>query len=198
MDNDLNNDDEKKVGLTPTDDEITIEFVDHDEVHKFSEEEDKTEKAKEGDDNLEEKLKLSEDKILRLRADFENYRRRVNKEISEREINAQMEILKDVIVFIDNIERALESSRDVEENPVLKGVSLSLDEILKRFYLKGLKVIDEINVPFDPFIHESVGFGYDENLENGVVCQILLKGYKFKEKLLRPAKVLINRKDKGE
>jgi len=187
----------KNKELTPTDD-ITIEFVEHDEVHQVSETPEKLIEEKPSveskSDEKDEKLKAAEDKILRLRADFENYRKRTAKDWAEREKRAQMEVLRLILPFLDNLDRAfLNSPENVDKN-WLQGIELSVKDfqaLLKQF---GLEEIAECGVAFNPAYHESMGFDSVDEYEDGTVAKIVQKGYLFKGMLLRPAKVFINKK----
>lgn len=196
------NRDTKNKELTPTDD-ITIEFVDHDdEIHKVSETAEKIIEEKLQMDTRkeeqDEKLKIAEDKILRLRADFENFKKRTSREWSEKENRAQMEIIRQIIPFLDNIEMALQNvPENVDEN-WLEGVRISVKDLKTLLKNAGLKEINECGIRFNPAFHESIGFDRVDDYEDGVVAKILQKGYLFKEGLLRPAKVFINKKEAGE
>lgn len=192
-----NEDGTKDKELTPKDD-ITIEFVEHDEVHQVSEKPEKLIEeqfsVQSRSNEQDEKLKAAEDKILRLRADFENYKKRTAKEWSEKEKRAQMEILRQILPFLDNLERALSNfPENVDKNWFL-GIELSVSDFQKLLRQFGLKEINECGVLFDPAFHESVGFDSVGDYEDGTVAKIVQKGYLFKDMLLRPAKVFINKK----
>ncbi|MCX7830743.1 MAG: nucleotide exchange factor GrpE [Acidobacteria bacterium] len=187
--------------LTPTDD-ITIEFVEHDEVHQVSETPDKIIEGKPQEEqeknDAEDKLKSAEEKILRLRADFENYKRRTAKDWGEREKRAQMEILRQILPFLDNLERAFSNVPENTDINWLQGVEISIKDFQSLLKQIGLEEIDKCGVPFDPSFHESLGFDSNNDFEEGAVAKIVQKGYLFKERLLRPAKVLINKKSGSE
>lgn len=192
-----NNNDTKNKELTPTDD-ITIEFVEHDEVHQVSETPEKVIEGKPAQEpksvEQDDKLKVAEERILRLRADFENYKKRTAKDWAEREKRAQMEMLRQILPFLDNLERAfLNAPENVDKN-WLQGVELSVKDFQSLLRQFGLKEIDECGIPFDPAYHESMGFESVEDYEEGTVAKIVQKGYLFKGMLLRPAKVFINKK----
>lgn len=194
-----NDKDTKNKEFTPTDD-ITIEFVEHDEVHNVNEVPEKIiEEKSQKEDNpcpeIDEKLKNTEERMLRLRADFENYRKRILKEWNEKEKRSQMEILRQILPFLDNIERAFATvSGNVDPN-WLEGIQLSLKDFKSALEQLGLKEINECGILFDPNFHESIGFDCVDGYEDGTVAKIVQKGYLFKDGLLRPAKVFINKKE---
>lgn len=196
MKEDLNNNSKNKE-LIPTDD-ITIEFVEHEEVHQVTETPEKIIEGKTLDEEKKEKsddrLKMAEDKILRLRADFENYKRRTSKEWSEKETRSQMEILRQILPFVDNLQRAMQNVPEGVDKNWLNGVELSVKDFFNLLEKFGLKEINDKGVQFNPSIHESLGFDSVEELEDNSVAKIVQKGYLFKDRLLRPAKVLINKK----
>lgn len=191
------NDDLKNKEFIPTDD-ITIEFVEHEEVHKVTETPENIIEGKSVNgakkEESEDKLKLAEDKILRLRADFENYKRRTSKEWSEKETRSQMEILRQILPFVDNLQRAMQNVPEGVDKNWFNGVELSVKDFFNLLEKFGLKEINDKGVQFDPSIHESIGFDSVDDLENNSVAKIVQKGYLFRDRLLRPAKVLINKK----
>lgn len=187
----------KNKDITPNDD-IVIEFVDHDQVFNVNESLDTIsleepslkEPSKEG----EEKVKDLEEKYLRLRADFENYKKRVMKDLNFAQNSAQIEVLRAILPFIDNLERALENkTENVDDNWII-GIELSIKDLKNTLKQLGLEEVEGVGMPFNPSIHESVGFDTILDMENGVVTKIVQSGFTLNGRLVRPAKVFINRK----
>ena len=192
--------DTKDKGLTPVDD-ITIEFIEHDEPPRSPEDNDRPAEKKPAPAPpapvQEEKFKAAEERILRLRADFENFKKRVEKDSSELQTRTQMEMLRKLLPFFDNVERAFENVPPEIHEGWVEGLSLSLKELKATLKSLGLDEIEAEGRLFDPAFHESVGFGSRDDAEENVVVQVVQKGYCFKGKLLRPSKVFINRKEKS-
>ncbi|HDA5032774.1 TPA: nucleotide exchange factor GrpE [Staphylococcus aureus] len=135
----------------------------------------------------------NEEKYLRLYAEFENYKRRIQK---ENEINktyqAQL-VLTDILPAIDNIERALQIEGDDETFKSLqKGVQMVYESLINALKDNGLEVIKTEGEAFDPNIHQAVVQDDNPDFESGEITQELQKGYKLKDRVLRPSMVKVN------
>lgn len=138
-------------------------------------------------------LEAAEEKYLRLYAEFENYKKRTRAELdTERTYRAQS-VLRDILPAIDNIERALAQKGESEEFKSLhKGVEMVYESLLSSLKDNGLEVIEALDQPFDPNLHQAVMQEHDENKDSGIVLDELQKGYKLKERVLRPSMVKVN------
>lgn len=153
--------------------------------------------AREMADALEEaknKLQESEDRILRLAADFDNTKKRLER---EREISlkyAEENILKELLPGIDNIERAMEQGKDANSiESLLEGVELTRNGLLATLEKYGVKAIESLGQPFDPNIHEALATEETDALAPNMVLREYQKGYVYKDRLLRPAKVIVSK-----
>ncbi|WP_338147627.1 nucleotide exchange factor GrpE [Macrococcus armenti] len=142
---------------------------------------------------LEAKLEQSEEKYLRLYAEFENYKKRTRQELdTERTYRAQS-VLRDILPAIDNIERALAQQGESDEFKSLhKGVEMIYESLLHSLKENGLEVIEALDAPFDPNLHQAVMQDSDSSKDSGIVLEELQKGYKLKERVLRPSMVKVN------
>jgi molecular chaperone GrpE len=145
-------------------------------------------------DETRQKFQESEEKVLRLAAEFENTKRRLER---EREISlkyAEENILKELLPGIDNIERAMEQGQDSNsvEN-LLEGIELTRNGLLATLEKFGVKAIESIGEPFDPNIHEAVAMEETEEMEPNRVLKEFQKGYQYKDRLLRAAKVIVSK-----
>lgn len=135
-----------------------------------------------------EKAEL-QDRLLRARAEFDNFRRRADRERSEYLQFAAMDLVKELLPVVDDFERALKV--ETADRNYAKGVEL----IYQRFYdtLKrlGLEPIESVGRKFDPNIHEAVQREQTEDAEDQTVMEELQRGYNFRGKLLRPAWVKV-------
>ena len=140
------------------------------------------------------KLQESEDKVLRLAADFENTKKRLER---EREISlkfAEENILKELLPGIDNIERAMDQGKDAGNiESLLEGVELTRNGLLATLEKYGVKAIESIGQPFDPNIHEALAMEETDAMEPNFVLREFQKGYFYKERLLRPSKVIVSK-----
>ena len=140
----------------------------------------------------EQELNEYTDLIKRLKADFENYKKRVMKEQTHLLDMAASNLLEKLLSVFDHLELALETgSSDVES--FKKGVSMVYAELKEILEKEGLREINPLGEKFDPLYHHALEIipGDDEE----VVVEVLRKGYEFKGKLLRPAMVKVSRKD---
>jgi molecular chaperone GrpE len=131
-----------------------------------------------------------DDAYLRLAADFDNYRKRVAREYAELTRRANERLLNELLPVLDDLERALEAAEEHEEAKLEEGVQLvhrSLASLLERH---GLTEIDTEGA-FDPHVHEALLAQPAEGAEEGSVLQVLQKGYRLGDKVLRPARVIV-------
>jgi len=141
-----------------------------------------------------QKLLESEEKVLRLAAEFENTKKRLQR---EREISlkyAEENILKELLPGIDNIERAIEQGKDSKSLEILlEGVEMTRNGLLAILETFGVKPIESIGEPFDPNIHEAVAMEETGDMEPNRVLKEFQKGYSYKDRLLRAAKVIVSK-----
>ena len=128
-------------------------------------------------------------RLQRLQADFDNYRKR---SVAEQDRCIQYtlaEVFKSLIPVIDNFERALESKEKGEG--FAEGVQMIFKQLKEILEKEGLELIEAEGKPFDPYVHEAVMHVDSEGHEENVVVEEFQKGYKFKEKLIRPSMVKV-------
>ena len=161
-----------------------------------SEESIKDEESESQDTKIKELEKLAndnEEKYLRLYAEFENYKRRIQK---ENQINATYKaqgVLTDILPSIDNIERALQIEGDDESFKSLqKGVQMVHESLLRALKDNGLEEIESEGQEFDPNFHQAVVQDDNPDFNSGEITQELQKGYKLKDRVLRPSMVKVN------
>ncbi|MGZ9517865.1 nucleotide exchange factor GrpE [Staphylococcus epidermidis] len=161
-----------------------------------SEESIKDEESESQDTKIKELEKLAndnEEKYLRLYAEFENYKRRIQK---ENQINATYKaqgVLTDILPSIDNIERALQiEGNDESFKSLQKGVQMVHESLLRALKDNGLEEILAEGKEFDPNLHQAVVQDDNPDFKSGEVTQELQKGYKLKDRVLRPSMVKVN------
>ena len=144
-------------------------------------------------DKLEEELKQSEDKYLRLYAEFENFKRRKNKEIETNNVYKSQKVITEILPSLDNLERALQVESDNDEiKSLLKGVEMVYEGLLNVLKSEGVELIETENAQFDPNYHHAVMQDEDSEKESGVILDTFQKGYKLKDRVIRPAMVKVN------
>ncbi|HDK4626004.1 TPA: nucleotide exchange factor GrpE [Staphylococcus aureus] len=135
----------------------------------------------------------NEEKYLRIYAEFENYKRRIQRENEINKTYQSQRVLTDILPAIDNIERALQIEGDDETFKSLqKGVQMVHESLINALKDNGLEVIKTEGEAFDPNIHQAVVQDDNPDFESGEITQELQKGYKLKDRVLRPSMVKVN------
>jgi molecular chaperone GrpE len=133
------------------------------------------------------------DKWLRLRAEFENYKKRMQKEKADLMRFGNESLLKSILPILDNLERAVDHGKGLKENAsLLEGVELTLKQFLDTLERFGVKPVPAMGEVFDPEKHEAISYQESDQEPHRVISEVL-KGYLFHERLLRPAKVIVSR-----
>lgn len=149
---------------------------------------------------LEEKLDAAErqardnhDRFLRVAAELDNFRKRKEREISDLRKYANQALLRELLGVVDNLERALASARENgQPQALMEGVEMTLKELLKIFDQFGVTPIEALEQPFDPNHHEAVMQEPSDAFPANTVIRELQKGYLLRDRLLRPAMVVVS------
>ncbi|CEG23010.1 Protein GrpE [Planococcus massiliensis] len=142
---------------------------------------------------LKAELEAEQNKYLRLLADYDNFKRRSQKERQDAEKFRSQSLLADLLPVMDNFDRALSVETKSEESAsLLKGMEMVQKSLLEAVKREGLEEIKALGEPFDPNFHQAVMQEKDETAEPGVVLMELQKGYTLKGRVLRPAMVKVN------
>lgn len=148
---------------------------------------------------IEEQLASEKDRLLRLSAEFENYRKRKQRELDEFKKFANETVFRQFLTIVDNLERAISSTeKKSEEKGLMGGVKLTYKEIVKLFETFNVKPVEAENKPFDPNFHQAVTQEENDDLPENTVTQVLQKGYLLQDRLLRPAMVVVSKKTAKE
>jgi molecular chaperone GrpE len=155
----------------------------------------------EGSEDISLELKQTQDRLLRLQADFENFRRRALKEKTEAHQYGHQNLVKDLLSAVDNLDRAIDhASRsgggDLES--LLQGVELVRRDLLGALAKNGVTPIEALGQPFDPALHEAMAQAPDGTVAPNTVIEELQKGYKLRDRLVRPSRVVVARAPDGD
>lgn len=144
-------------------------------------------------EELTEKLKSLEEETLRAKADLINYRKRKDDEVSNLLKYCNADIIMLLLPVLDNFERVI-NKEDIPEDvkSYLEGFKLIYKQIKDILESNDVKEIEALGKEFDPMYHQSVTMRKDESKESGIVLEVYQKGYTYKDKVLRPAMVIIN------
>lgn len=150
-------------------------------------------KHKEQVEQLENEIKNFKDKLLRNAAELENFKKRMNQErINDRKY-ASKNLIADILNPLEQMNMVVNMKTD---NDILKNYLIGFKMINDQFYSileqDGLKEIDALNKPFDPKLHHAIEKISDVDQPNGINLEVVLKGYTYKEQILRPAMVKVN------
>jgi molecular chaperone GrpE len=144
-------------------------------------------------ESKESEAKETYDRLLRVSADFENYKKRSTREIEEFRKYANQSLLKEMLSVVDNLELAINSSKKEKgaDKNLIEGLNLTLNEILRVFEKFDVKPIEAQGKTFDPAFHEAVMREESDDFPENTVISEFQKGYMIHDRLLRPAMVVV-------
>ena len=129
------------------------------------------------------------DLAKRTQADFENYRKRAAKDIAAAGARARVGLIRELLPTVDNLERALATAP--EGDPLIDGVKLVLMDLQGLLARAGVETIEPHGEAFDPNVHEALSTREQEGVEAGVVLDVVEKGYRGSDQVIRPARVVV-------
>ena len=145
---------------------------------------------------INKKLKEAEEKALRMQAELINYRRRKDEDTSRMLKYANEGIITDILMVVDNFERAL--SVDSKDESLKQGINMiytNLVNILTNYGVTEIKALGEV---FNPSIHQAVSKDNINDKDDNIILEVLQKGYMLKDKVIRPAMVKVNQKERND
>ena len=145
--------------------------------------------------DLEEELNVIQDKHIRLKAEFENFRRRKADEISRLLQFEGENAIRGFLPILDDLERMIHSS-DASEESLKDGVSMVESKIQKYFESLSIKPFGEKGDEMDPDIHDAMLTQTDKKMDDNSILEVFEKGYTYRDKVIRHAKVIVNKKFK--
>ena len=177
-------------GTAESTEEVTEEVAEEVNEAENNEENDLAlvKKLKEENDKLSKEVEAFKDRLLRITAEYENFRKRTAKEKEGIYADACADVLKEVIPTVDNLERALAVDGSVED--LKKGIEMTIKGFQTSLEKLG---VEEISVEegFDPNVHQAVMHIQDENSDKNVVAEVFLQGYKKGDKVIRYSMVKV-------
>ena len=153
----------------------------------------KEEESKKAEEDARKAEEAESERYMRLMAEFQNFKRRVAKEKSDIHAYANEKIIGELLPVLDNFERALDAEGgDLEA--YAKGMQLIFEQLKTALENAGLEEIKAMDETFDPNVHNAVMTDNLEDKEDGTITKVLQKGYKLKDKVIRPSMVAVNKK----
>ena len=175
--------------------EAAEEPAKEDGADKADEEAKKAEEAaKKAEEEAEEEAAQESERYMRLLAEFQNYKRRAAKEKADTLQYANEKIVADILPVLDNFERALSTETDDIEG-YAKGMELIFGQLCKALENAGLEEIKALDEDFDPNVHNAVMTDNIDEKDDGKITKVLQKGYKLRDKVVRPSMVAVNKKN---
>lgn len=176
-----------------TEENVVIDEAETQKANEASEEaenaeEDDLSMLKEQNKKLQEELDEAKDRLLRLTAEYDNYRKRTTKEKEGIYSDAYVDVLKEILPIMDNLERAVDAEGSLED--LRKGIEMTMKGCQDSFTKLGVEEIDASG-EFDPNYHNAVMHIEDENLGKNVVAEVFQKGYKKEDKIIRHTMVKV-------
>lgn len=187
---------DENIDKTLEEEQACEEVNEEPEEAKEEKEEEKTcegEEVKEEESEKSEKDEEDEDlkaKHLRLMADFQNYRRRAEEAKLRSYSHGREDLVTEILPVLDNFERALEA--DSEDGNFKEGIEMIFKQLMDQLTKAGLSEIEALGEEFDPNFHNAVMTEDSEEYDSNHVTAVLQKGYKFKDKVIRPSMVKVS------
>ncbi len=142
---------------------------------------------------LKGKLEEADNRILRLQADFDNFRRRTRLDQEAGEKYRAQKLITDLLPALDNFERAMKVEADNEQvKSLLQGMDMVYRGMVDALKKEGVEPIEAVGKEFDPHLHQAVMQGEDENYGSNIVTDEFQKGYLLKDRVIRPSMVKVN------
>jgi len=144
-------------------------------------------------DELQAKLSETEGRMIRLQADFENYKRRVQLDKQAAEKYRSQNLVSDILPALDNFERAMQvEANDDQMKSLLQGMEMVYRQLQEALAKEGVEAIEAVGKQFDPHEHQAVMQVEDSEFESNAVVEEFQKGYKLKDRVIRPSMVKVN------
>jgi molecular chaperone GrpE len=131
------------------------------------------------------------DRLLRKTAEFDNFRKRVDRDRKDMIEWAAADVINDVLAIADDFDRALAAPAPPEANAYKAGLELIQRQLAEMLKKRGVTTVDALGADFDPHLHQAVAYEEVEGAREGEVVDVMAKGYKLGERLLRPALVKV-------
>ncbi|WP_430696633.1 nucleotide exchange factor GrpE [Metabacillus mangrovi] len=143
--------------------------------------------------SLEAKAEEYETKLLRVQADFENYKRRARMDAEAAQKYRAQSLVSEILPALDNFERALKvEAADEQTKSLLQGMEMVHRQLVSALKAEGVEEIETVGKPFDPQFHQAVMQAEEEGYEPNTVIEEFQKGYKLKDRVIRPSMVKVS------
>lgn len=195
MNKHMNNEEEKVIQEQPVEEQPVEDQVQKEPAEDSVEEVSQEEILQNKVDELEAANAELKDQMLRRQAELENYRKRLIRDKEEAVQYANESLIRDILGFLDNMDRALVAAKNGGDiNALIEGFEMTQNQLLSTLDKNwGLKAIDSVGQEFDPSLHEACMMAIDESLDKETVLEEFQKGYTLHGRVVRPSKVKIGK-----
>ena len=143
------------------------------------------------EEKLQAELNETKDQLLRMAAEYDNFRKRSQREKESLNSECKSSVVNDLLPVIDNFERCVAPGEDTSYEDYKKGVELTYKQFGEALKKLGIEAFGEVGDAFDPNLHNAVMHTEDENLPENSISNVLMKGYKLGDKIIRAAMVAV-------
>ncbi|WP_338777223.1 nucleotide exchange factor GrpE [Metabacillus sp. FJAT-52054] len=169
------------------------EILSQEETAEAEPETDELSEAREKIASLESQVEESESKLLRVQADFENYKRRARMDAESAQKYRAQNLISEILPALDNFDRALKvEASDEQTKSILQGMEMVHRQLVQALKSEGVEEIETVGKTFDPHLHQAVMQGEEEGFEPNTVIEEFQKGYKLKDRVIRPSMVKVS------
>lgn len=176
-----------------TEENETIEVLENEEVETEAEQEtEESTVTNEEVEKLQEEKRQLEERALRLQAEFENFKKRTQREKEAAQKYKAQDLVNDLLPVKDNFDRALDTEVDEASKGFKEGIEMVYKQLTEALTSHGVEEIATVGEEFDPNLHHAVMQANDENYDSNIVVEELQKGYSLKDRVIRPAMVKVN------
>jgi molecular chaperone GrpE len=143
-------------------------------------------------DGLRAELAALNDRHLRLAADFDNFRKRTTRDEEQRAAAQKDAFIRELLPIVDSLELALATHSSTTAEQLRRGIEITLQQLLTLLHRHGIDPEESLGVTFDPHRHEAINARFDPDKPDQTIVDVVQRGYRRRDEVVRPAKVIIN------
>nr|WP_231378695.1 MULTISPECIES: nucleotide exchange factor GrpE [Virgibacillus] len=171
----------------------TIEIIDSNEGNDTADKNEQVSELQSKVDALQKEKDELQQRVLRIQAEFDNYKKRTLKEKEADRKYKSQDLIQELLPALDNFERALQVEKTDENAGLIDGITMVYNQVKEAIVSQGVEEIDTVGEEFDPNLHHAVMQVEDEEKSSNTIVEELQKGYKLKDRVIRPAMVKVNK-----
>jgi len=146
-------------------------------------------------DVLDKELASQNEAYLRLAADFDNFKKRTQRESGQRAAEEKESFISELLPILDNLERALACERSISSDQLRQGVEMTLQHLRQLLLHHGIEAVEDVGKLFNPHQHEAISVRREPLQPDQIILEVTQRGYRRGDKSFRPARVIVNDTD---